>query len=107
MKNMLPEPPAIIKLKEDFSAGLDLREPVQAAAYLKAAGHFLSSWPQDWSAERLCLAMINEESPDQKDVKPWECITKNLHPRDDPWFFVEELINSLAEDFLVFLSENR
>lgn len=107
MKNMLPELPVIIKLKEDFSAGLDLREPVQAAAYLKAASHFLSSRPQDWSAERLCLAMIDEESPDQKDVKPWECITKDLHPMDDPWFFVEELINSLAEDFLVFLSENR
>jgi hypothetical protein len=25
---------------------------------------------------------------------------------DDPLFFVEELINGLAEDFLVFLSEN-
>jgi hypothetical protein len=25
---------------------------------------------------------------------------------DDPLFFVEELINGLAEDFLIFLSEN-
>jgi hypothetical protein len=107
MKNMLPEPPAIIRLNEDFSAGLDLRHPIQAAAYLKAAGHFLAGWPQDWSAERLALAMIDEESPDQKDVKPWECIVKDLHPMDDPFLFVEELISSLAEDFLVFLSDNR
>lgn len=104
---MLPEPPAIIKLKEDFSAGLDLRDPVQAAAYLKAASHFLSGWPQDWSAERLCLAMLDEESPDQKEVKHWESIVKNLHPMDDPWLFTEELISSLAEDFLAFLLENR
>jgi hypothetical protein len=107
MKNMLPEPPAIIRLNEDFSAGLDLRHPIQAAAYLKAASHFLAGWPQDWSAERLCLAMIDEESPDQKDVKPWECVVKDLHPMDDPFLFVEELISSLAEDFLVFLSDNR
>jgi hypothetical protein len=25
---------------------------------------------------------------------------------DDPIFFVEDLINGLAEDFLIFLSEN-
>jgi hypothetical protein len=107
MKNTLPEPPAIIRLNEDFSAGLDLRQPVQAAAYLKAASHFLAGWPQDWSAFRLCLAMIDEESPDRKDVKPWECIVKDLHPMDDPWFYTEELISSLAEDFLAFLSDNR
>jgi hypothetical protein len=51
--------------------------------------------------------MIDEESPDQKDVKPWECIVKDLHPMDDPWFYTEELISSLAEDFLAFLSDNR
>jgi len=106
--NTLPSPPAIIKIKEeDFSAGLDLRNPLEASAYLKAASHFLSSWPQDWSAERLCLAMIDEESLDKEKVKPWEALTKDLHPMDDPLFFVEELINGLAEDLLIFLSENK
>jgi len=106
--NTLPTPPAIIKIKEeDFSAGLDLRNPLEASAYLKAASHFLSSWPQDWSAEQLCLAMIDEESLDKEKVKPWEVLTKDLHPMDDPLFFVEELINGLAEDFLIFLSENK
>jgi len=52
------------------------------------------------------LAMIDEESPDKDLVKPWEALTKDLHPMDDPLFFVEELINGLAEDFLIFLSEN-
>lgn len=106
--NTLPTPPAIIKIREeDFSAGLDLRNPLEASAYLKAASHFLSSWPQEWSAERLCLAMIDEESPDQSFVKPWEVAVRDLHPMDDPWLFVEELINGLAEDFLIFLSENK
>ena len=105
--NTLPPPPAMIKTKEDFSAGLDLRNPIESAAYLKAASHFLSSWPQDWSAEHLCLAMIDEESPDRDLVKPWEAPTKDLHPMDDPLFFVEELINGLAEDFLIFLSEHK
>jgi hypothetical protein len=103
----LPEPPAVIKIKEDFSAGLDLRNPLEAAAYLKAASHFLSSWPQEWCAERLCLAMIDEESPDQSFVKPWEAAVRDLHAMDDPWLFVEELICGLAEDFLIFLSEHK
>lgn len=106
--NTLPEPPAVIKIKEeDFSAGLDLRKPIEAAAYLKAASNFLSYWPQDWSAERLCLAMIDEESPDRDLVRPWEVLIKDVHPMDDPMFFVEELINGLAEDFLIFLSEHK
>lgn len=107
MSNILPPPPAIIKLKPDFSQGLDLRNPIHAAAYLKAASHFLAGWPQDWSAERLCLAMIDEESPDQKEVNYWECIAKDVHAMDDARAFVEELIDSLAEDFLAFLSENQ
>jgi hypothetical protein len=107
MKETLPESPAVIKIKEDFSAGLDLRNPLEAAAYLKAASHFLSSWPQEWCAERLCLAMIDEESPDQSFVKPWEAAVRDLHAMDDPWFFVEELICGLAEDFLIFLSKHK
>ena len=105
--NTLPLPPAIIKVNTDFSAGLDLRNPLESAAYLKAASHFLSRWPQDWSAERLCLAMVDEESPDRDLVKPWEVIIKDVHPMDDPMFFTEDLIDGLAKDFLIFLSENK
>ena len=103
--NTLPQPPAVIKVNTDFSAGLDLRNPIEAAAYLKAASHFLSGWPQDWSAERLCLAMVDEESPDKSKVLLWETITKDVHSMDDPYLYVEELINGLAEDFLMFLAE--
>ena len=106
--NVLPEPPAIIEMNTDFSAGLDLRKPIEAAAYLKAASHFLSSWPQDWSAERLCLALVDEESPDQKEIKLWATLRQEAADDDaDPHLYTEEFINSLAEDFLIFLSENK
>jgi hypothetical protein len=105
--NTLPQPPAIIKVNTDFSAGLDLRNPIEAAAYLKAASHFLSSWPQHWNAERLCLALIDEESTDRNEIRLWEALIKDAHPMDDPHLYVEEFINGLAEDFLCFLSENQ
>lgn len=110
----LPTPPAIIKVNADFSQGLDLRNPLHAKAYLKAASHFLSSWNQEWSAEKLCLVMIADEEDDaamndRKEILVWSAISNcELHPMDDtdPWYFVEELIHGLAEDFLTFLSEN-
>jgi hypothetical protein len=110
----LPTPPAIIKVNADLSQGLDLRNPLHAKAYLKAASHFLSSWNQEWSAEKLCLVMIADEEDDaamndRKEILVWSAISNwELHPMDDtdPWYFVEELINGLAEDFLTFLSEN-
>ena len=110
----LTNPPAIIKLDADFSAGLDVsRNPYHAKAYLKAASHFLSCWPQDWSAERLCLALIADEDDDignsclkdREKVKLWEPVSKSAHPMECPFQFVEELINGLAEDFITFLKD--
>jgi hypothetical protein len=105
--NTLPPPPAIIKIKEDFSAGLDLRNPLHASAYLKAASHFLSSWPQHWGAERLCLALVDEESPDQKKVSLWAILVREAANDDsDPYLYTDEFICSLAEDFMNFAEEN-
>jgi hypothetical protein len=90
---------------------IDTRNPLHAEAYLIAAGHFLSKWPQDWNAERLALALLADEysvdnqQEDQKQIKAWEAISKfELNPMDDasPFAFVEELINNLAEDFVGF-----
>lgn len=108
----LPQPPAVIKIKEDFSRGLDLSNPLHAKAYLKAASHFLSSWPQDWDAERLCLAIIADEDEggaqweDHQKVNFWSGIENSVHPMDNPFTFVEDIITNLAEDFLIFLTEN-
>jgi hypothetical protein len=90
---------------------LDTNNPLHAEAYLIAAGHFLSKWPKDWSAERLALALLADEysvdnqQEDQKQIEVWEAISKfELNPMDDanPFAFVEELINNLAEDFVGF-----
>lgn len=109
----LPPPPAVIKVSYDYAQGLDLRNPIHAAAYLKAASHFLSSWPQEWEAGKLCLALIADEEDesafaDRQKIVPWDVFARSpAHPmdEDDPWHFVEDLINGLAEDFLIFLSE--
>lgn len=94
---------------------IDTRNPIHAKAYLLAAGHFLSKWPQDWTAERLCLALLADEysvdnqQEDQKQIEVWEAIAKlELHPMDDgsPLAFVEDLINNLAEDIISFHIEH-
>lgn len=109
-KKQLPEPPAIIKVNEDFTNGLDLRDPIHAKAYLKAASHFLSNWPQEWSAETLCLALLAEDEEDeenlanQKKIFPWEAIEKsNAFQTEGGHFFLEQIISYLAEDFIDFL----
>jgi hypothetical protein len=108
-KKQLPEPPAIIKVNEDFSNGLDLRNPIHAKAYLKAASHFLSKWPKEWDAETLCLALLAEEEDDeenlanQKKVFPWDAIEKSTaFEREGGHLFLEQIINDLAEDFIDF-----
>ena len=89
--------------------GVDLRIPLHARAYLKAASHYLSSWPQDWSAERLSLAiMADEDEPesqalkDRQEVKVWEVLENSINPMEDAGLYVETMIADLAEDFILF-----
>jgi hypothetical protein len=86
---------------------MDLRKPQAAAAYLKAASHYLSYWPQEWTAERLCLALLSDEYDgsafeDRQLVRPWEAIVNKVTIFEDPFLYVEELIISLADDFIQF-----
>jgi hypothetical protein len=104
--NQLPQPPALIKIKSDFSQGIDTRNPIHAAAYLRAASHFLSGWPQEWDAETLTLALVDEESPNQKEVKLWNAVELNISRDDDPYLESDSLISDLAESFITFLEEN-
>ncbi len=104
----LPSPPAIIKIGDDFSCGLDLRDPIHASAYLRAASHVLSYWPQDWSAERLCLALVDEESDDQKQVLLWAALEHIASEDDtDPHLYTDTMICDIAEDLLKFAKENQ
>ena len=98
----LPTPPDLIHYQ-----GIDLDNPLHAKAYLTAASHFLSAWPTDWSAEKLCSIMIDEDDNNKDEIKPWETIFRDVNPMDDPWLFVEELIRDLADDFVIFLAKNK
>jgi hypothetical protein len=104
--NQLSQPPALIKIKSDFSQGIDTSNPIHAAAYLRAASHLLSGWPQEWDAETLALALVDEESPNQKEVELWNAVKVNTSYDDDPYLHSDSLISDLAESFITFLEEN-
>ena len=111
MKNtFLPDPPAMIKIDSNYSVTLDLRKPTHAKAYLLAAGRSLSGWPQDWSAERLALALLAEEGEDafedQKMIQLWDGLTSTFGPdKEDFYFLTECTISDIAEEILEFLTE--
>lgn len=71
-----------------------------AEAYLLAAGHLLSGWPESWSAERLALALVTEGCKDQKKIKLWAILKDD--EEEDRYLWTESLISSLAEDIYGF-----
>ena len=86
---------------------IDSKKPSHAAAYLKAASHILSGWPQDWDAEHLALALVDDENPDQEKVSLWNPIKLMAADEDtDPYLKSDQMICDLAEDFIEFLTEN-
>lgn len=88
--------------------GLDFTIPTHAAAYLKAASHFLSGWPQEWAAEKLALVLVDYDHPEQHKVVLWT-VVKDIAASDnsDPYLKTDEMIYTLAEDFIDFLETNK
>jgi len=111
MKNtFLPDPPSLIKIASNYAVTLDLRKTAHAKVYLLAAGISLSGWPQDWSAERLALALLAEEGEDafedQKMIRLWDSLTSTFGPdKEDFYFLTESTISHIAEDYLELLSK--
>lgn len=85
---------------------LDTSNPIHAKAILRAASHFLSSWDQNWDAEKLALVLVEEEHPEREKVLIWDAIQRAAG-NEDPYWYVQELIFDLAESFVDFLEENR
>lgn len=90
---------------------IDPQLPIYQDAFLLAAGHFLSYWPQDWNADRLTFALLADEDSevseqeDQKQIKVWDVLEKiELHPMDEggAFSFIHELIDNLAKDIVEF-----
>ena len=50
--------------------------------------------------------MIDDDDNIKNEITPWETIFRDVNFMDDPWVYAEELIRDLAEDFVIFLSEN-
>jgi hypothetical protein len=87
---------------------IDTNNPLHAAAYLRSAAHFLSRVPEGWSAERLALALVDEESQEKGEILLWGPIERAaLTEGDDPHLYSDQLISDLAESMLEFLEENR
>ena len=92
----------------NYDEYINTSNPIHAKAYLKAASHVLSGWPQEWDAETLALALLDEENENQKKVKLWNPI-KVIAAREDtdPHLKSDEMILELAESFIDFLEENK
>lgn len=86
---------------------INTSDPLHARAYLKAASFYLSCWPQEWDAGTLAMALVDEDSKNQSKVKLWNPMKEDAANEDrDPYLFTDEMIHSLAEEFLNFLEEN-
>jgi hypothetical protein len=82
---------------------LDTGNPRHARAYLAAAKHFLSNYPQDWSADRLASVLMDEDNPDRNNVALWDVVKHYADGIDsDPYVQAENLIYDLAETILNF-----
>ena len=56
----------------------DLDPKIYSDLYLWAAGHYLSSWPQEWCGEKLANVILSEEGDDdfaEKDsIELWDAM---------------------------------
>ena len=81
----------------------DLDPKTYSDLYLWAASHYLSSWPQEWSGEKLGLVMISEEGddayPERECIDLWDAM-KHLDS-DDVYLetdaYITCLMNSLED----------
>lgn len=87
---------------------LNLNNPLHAKAYLAAASHFLSGWNKKWTAEQLAMALVQEDAPQQKEIKLWNAIKDYAADIDsDPYLQTDSQICEMAETILIFHQENQ
>jgi hypothetical protein len=91
---------------------LDLDNPIHAKAFLLAASHFLSSWPQEWTAQELeTYLFADEDSPEdhlenQHKIRVWSPIENWCADEGDLTgsgkVALHSIIENLAEDIINF-----
>jgi len=89
-------------------AKIDTTNPVHAAAYTLAAGHYLSDLGGYEGMELEKLLNLDEDvaTPEELDkrskIVAWEAIERCISPMEDPYLYSSDLIESLALDILNF-----
>lgn len=87
---------------------LDTSKPKHAAAYLLAAGHFLSSTAEYSGQELEYLLNIDEDEASEEDLARrskivlWKVFDQCAFMGEDPHLCFADLIESLAIDILTF-----
>lgn len=76
---------------------IDLSNPIHADAFLITAGHFLTKWPTEWSAQTLKDIMAGEESEDwdDLDIILWEPFENDSMSNVLEW--IEDATSSVIE----------
>lgn len=76
---------------------LDLSNPIHANAFLVTAGHFLTEWPDEWTAQTLhgVLAGELDEDTDTCDVVLWEPFENDSMSNVLEW--IEDATSSVLE----------
>lgn len=94
---------------------MNLDTPIEENAYKLAAHHYLASDHTSWSARRIRQAILATEDDvdalaDQKRLVLWgpieQWMESEAHPMDDPYHLLDDLIETLALDFIKFTLEN-
>ena len=93
---------------------IDTRNPLHAKAYLRAASFYLSSWPQEWDAETLALALLESDETEGKyrehqlKIRLWNPVYAIAAGESEcPYLVTERFICDLAEEFVLFVQENK
>jgi len=89
---------------------IDTRDPRHAAAYTLAAGHFLSELGGYRGMELETLLNLNEDDATPEELEKrskivlWSIFedSQEIHPMDNPYLFIADLIEILALDILNF-----
>lgn len=89
-----------------YKFNVNLSSTVHAEAFLLAAGHYLSSWPQEWSAAYLADVLRDEvegASEERTRVQVWEgVVTASRNEEVDEYEYAFEHIEGLTLDFIAF-----
>lgn len=89
-----------------FRTDINLSSDIHAEAFIIAAGHYLSNWPEDWSAAHLFDVLSNkdESSEEQRSlVGVWEGVVhSSMNQGVNEYNYALEHIEGLTLDLIAF-----